>query len=320
MWIVRLALRRPYTFVVVALLIAVLGLLSIVTMPTDIFPNINIPVISVIWSYGGLSATEIQDRITTVVERAMTTTVSNIEHLESQSVRGNSVIKIYFQPNADVNAAVAEVTAICQTIIKPLPPGITPPLIIRYNAADVAVIQLSLGSKTLSQQEISDLGNNFIRTQLVTVQGAAVPVPYGGKSRVVNVDLDPDALYGRGISPDQVTNAIVHQNVIVSAGTAKMGSVEYDVALNSSPEVLSDLNKIPLRYANGATVYLRDVAFVHDGFTPQTNLVRMDGRPSALLPVLTSGSTSTLSVVQGVRNLMPKIQAGLPKSLKVVFL
>src|SRR4051812_30607871 len=320
MWIVRLALRRPYTFVVVALLIAVMGIVSIVTMQTDIFPGINIPVVSVIWTYGGLSPTEMQDRITTVVERAMTTTVNNIEHIESQSVRGTSVIKIFFQPGADVNAAEAEVTSICQTLIKPLPPGITPPLIIKYNAAGVPVIQTSLSSDTLSQQEISDLGNNFIRTQLVTVNSAAVPVPYGGKSRVVNVDLDPDALYARGISPDQVTNAIVAQNVIVSAGTAKMGSVEYDVALNSSPEVLSDLNQIPLRYANGATVYLRDVAFVHDGFTPQTNLVRMDGKPSALLPVLTNGSSSTLAVVKGVRNLMPKIQAGLPKSLKVVFL
>jgi len=320
MWIVRLALRRPYTFVVVALLIAVLGIGSILRMQTDIFPSINIPVITVIWSYGGLSPTEMQDRITTVVERAATTTVNNIEHIESQSVRGTSVIKIFFQPGADVNAAEAEVTSICQTLIKPLPPGITPPLIIKYNAAGVPVIQTSLSSDSLSQQEISDLGNNFIRTQLVTVNGAAVPVPYGGKSRVVNVDLDPDALYARGISPDQVTSAIVAQNVIVSAGTAKMGSVEYDVALNSSPEVLSDLNQIPLRYANGATVYLRDVAFVHDGFTPQTNLVRMDGKPSALLPVLTNGSSSTLAVVKGVRNLMPKIQAGLPKSLKVVFL
>ena len=320
MWIVRLALRRPYTFVVVALLIAVLGLLSIVTMPTDIFPNIDIPVISVIWTYGGLSPTEIQDRITTVVERAMTTTVSNIEHLESQSVRGNSVIKLYFQPNADVNAAVAQVTAICQSLIRPLPPGITPPLILQYNAADVPVLMLSLGSDQLSEQEISDLGNNFIRTQLVAVQGAAVPVPYGGKSRVVNIDLDPDALYARGLSPDEINAAILAQNVVVSAGTAKMGPIEYDVAINSSPEILSQLNEIPIRYVNGAMVYLRDVAFVHDGYTPQTNLVRRDGRHSALLPILTSGSASTLSVVNAVRSMMPRIQAGLPKSLDVSFL
>jgi CzcA family heavy metal efflux pump len=320
MWIVRLALRRPYTFVVVALLIAVLGILSIVTMQTNIFPSINIPVVSIIWSYGELSPTEMQDRISTIVERALTTTVNNIEHMESQSLRGTTVIKIYFQPNADVNAAEAEVTALCQSIIKPLPPGITPPLIIRYNAADVPVIQLSLGSNTLSQQEISDLGNNFIRVQLVTVQGAAVPVPYGGKSRVVNVDLDPDALYSRGISPQAVTSSILAQNVIVSPGTAKMGSIEYDIGLNSSPAAIDELNKIPLRYSNGATVYLRDVAFVHDGYTPQTNLVRKDGRPSALLPVLTSGSASTLSVVKGVRQLVPKIQAGLPKSLKIDYL
>ncbi|HWE95152.1 MAG TPA: efflux RND transporter permease subunit [Tepidisphaeraceae bacterium] len=320
MWIVRLALRRPYTFVVVALLIAVLGILSIVTMQTNIFPSINIPVVSIIWSYGELSPTEMQDRISTIVERALTTTVNNIEHMESQSLRGTTVIKIYFQPNADVNAAEAEVTALCQTLIKPLPPGITPPLIIRYNAADVPVIQLSLGSNTLSQQEISDLGNNFIRTQLVTVQGAAVPVPYGGKTRVVNVDLDPDALYSRGISPQAVTSSILAQNIIVSPGTAKMGSIEYDIGLNSSPIAIDELNKIPLRYSNGATVYMRDVAFVHDGYTPQTNLVRKDGKPSALLPVLTSGSASTLTVVKGVRQLVPKIQAGLPKSLKIDYL
>jgi len=320
MWIVRLALRRPYTFVVVAMLIAVLGIVSIVTMQSDIFPAINIPVVSVIWTYSGLSPTEMQERITTVVERAITTTVNNIEHIESQSIRGTSVIKIYFQGGADVNAAEAEVTAICQTLIKPLPPGITPPLIIRYNAADVPVIQLSLGSKTLSQAELSDLGNNFIRTQLVTVKGAAVPVPYGGKTRVVNVDLDPDSLYARGISPKEVNDAILAQNIVLSAGTVKMGSVEYDVAANSSPELLGDLNNIPLRYANGAMVYLRDVAFVHDGYLPQTNLVRRNGQGSALLPVLTSGSASTLSVVKDVRQIMPKILAGLPKSLNVDFL
>jgi CzcA family heavy metal efflux pump len=320
MWIVRLALRRPYTFVVVALLIAVLGILSIVTMQTDIFPSINIPVVSIIWSYGSLSPTEMQDRITTVVERALTTTVNNIEHLESQSFRGTSVIKVYLQPNVEPSAAEAEVTALCQEILKPLPPGITPPLVMRYNAADVPVIQLSMGSKTLSQQEISDLGNNFIRTQLVTVQGASVPVPYGGKTRVINVDLDPDALYARGISPQEVASAILAQNVIVSPGTVKMGPIEYDVATNSSPAVLADLNNIPLRYVNGTMIYIRDVAFVHDGYTPQTNLVRNNGRPSSLLPILTSGNASTLTVVKGVRQLLPKILAGMPKSLKVDFL
>src|SRR5712675_1206666 len=256
MWIVKLALRRPYTFVVVSLLIAVLGLMSIVSMPTDIFPDIHIPVISVIWSYGGLSATEMQERITTVVERAMTTTVSNIEHLESTSVRNNSVIKLFFQPGADVNAAIAQVTAICQTLLRPLPTGITPPLILQYNAADVPVLMISLGSDELSEQEISDLGNSFIRTQLVTVPGAAVPVPYGGKSRVVNID--PDALYARGLSPADISNAVLAQNIVRSPGTAKMGPIEYDVAINSSPEVLDQLNDIPIRYVNGAMVYLRD--------------------------------------------------------------
>jgi multidrug efflux pump subunit AcrB len=319
-WIVRLALSRPYTFVVVALLIAVLGVLAIAAMPTDIFPNVDIPVVSVIWTYGGLSPTEMQDRITTVVERAMTTTVGDIEHIESQTVRGTSVIKLYFQPGADVNAAVAQVTAICQTLIKPLPPGITPPLILRYNAADVPVVMLSLGSNSLSEQEISDLASNFIRTQLVTVQGAAVNLPYGGKTRLVNIDLDPDALYARGLSAQDVVNAILTQNLTVSPGTAKMGPIEYDIGVNSSPPALGQLNDVPIRYVNGATVYVRDVAFVHDGYSPQTNLVRRDGRPSVLLPILVSGNASTLAVVKRVRDILPRIQAGLPKSLKVDFL
>jgi multidrug efflux pump subunit AcrB len=317
MWIVRLALRRPYTFVVLALLIAVTGVLSIATMPVDIFPKINIPVISVIWSYGALSPNEMQERITTIVERALTTTVSNIEHIESQSVRGTSVIKMFFQPGADINAAIAQVTALCQSVTRPLPPGITPPLILQYNASDVPVLMLSLGSTELSEQEISDLGNNFIRSQLVTVPGAAVPVPYGGKNRVVNIDIDPDALYARGLSAQEVLNATLLQNIIVTPGTAKMGPIEYDVGINASPETIEELNDIPIRYVNGALVFVRDVGFVHDGFNPQTNLVRRDGRHSSLLPVLTSGDASTLSVVSGVRQLLPTILAGMPKSLNV---
>jgi len=297
-----------------------MGGLSIVSMPADIFPKINIPVISVIWSYGNLSPTEMQDRITTIVERALTTTVSNIEHMESQSVRGTSVIKMFFQPGADVNAAIAQVTALCQAVTKPLPPGITPPLILQYNAADVPVIMISLGSDQLSEQEIADLGNNFIRTQLVAVQGAAVPLPYGGKNRVVNIDIDADALYARGLSAQDVLTATLAQNVIVTPGTAKMGPIEYDVGINSSPELLKELNDLPVKYVNGALVYVRDIGFVHDGFTPQTNLVRRDGRHSALLPVLTSGDASTLSVVSGVRKLLPTIMAGMPKSLTADFL
>jgi len=320
MWIVRLALSRPYTFVVMSLLIAVMGGLSILTMSVDIFPKINIPVVTSIWSYGGLSPTEMQDRITTIVERALTTTVNNIEHIESQSVRGNSVIKMFFQPGTDVNGSVAQVTALSQTVIKPLPPGITPPLILQYNASDVPVLMLSLGSDQLSEQEIFDLGNNFIRSQLVTVEGAAVPLPYGGKDRVVNLDIDPDALYARGLSPQDIVNTLLRQNIVVAPGTAKMGPIEYDVAIDSSPAALGDLNNLPIKYVNGTLVYVRDVGFVHDGYQPQTNLVRRDGRHSVLLPVLTSGSASTLSVVSAVRNLMPTIMAGMPKSLKLDYL
>src|SRR6184192_194456 len=320
MWIVRLALRRPYTFVVLALLIAVLGIVSVVSMPIDIFPAINIPVVTVIWSYSGLSPTEMQDRIVTTSERAFTTTVNGIEHLESIALRGTAVTRLYFHPNVPIEAAIAQVNAQAQQIVRVLPPGIFPPLIIQYNAASVPVLLASLSSDQLPEEQLNDLGNNFIRTQLVTIQGASVPVPYGGKLRVVNVDIDPDALYARGLSPQDVTNAILTQNVILPAGTAKIGTREYDIATNSSPEFLNELNDIPIRYTNGAMVYVRDVAFVHDGFSPQTNLVRRDGRHSALLPILSNGSASTLTVVNQARQLMPKILAGLPSSLKVDFL
>jgi multidrug efflux pump subunit AcrB len=320
MWIVRLALRRPYTFVVLALLIAVLGVVSIVTMTVDIFPAINIPVVTVIWSYSGLSPTEMQNRIVNVTERAFTTTVNGIEHLESVSLRGTAVTRLYFHPHVPIEAAIAQVNAQAQQIVRILPPGIFPPLIIQYNAASVPVLLASLSSDVLPEQELNDLGNSFIRTQLVTIEGASVPLPYGGKLRVVNVDIDPDALYARALSPQDVGNAILAQNVILPAGTSKIGTREYDVAINSSPVILNDLNKIPIRYVNGAMVNVGDVAFVHDGFSPQTNLVRKDGRHSALLPILSNGSASTLTVVAKARALMPKILAGLPPSLKVDFL
>src|SRR5438132_9056340 len=286
MWIVRLALRRPYTFVVMALLIAVLGIFSIVTMTVDIFPRIDIPVVSVIWSFSGLSPTEMQNRIVNVTERAFTTTVNGIEHIESVSLRGTAITRLYFQPNTPIAAAIAQVNAQAQQIVRILPPGIFPPLILQYNAASVPVLLASLSSDQLSEQELNDLGNSFIRTQLVTIQGAQVPVPYGGKVPVVNVDIDPDALYARGLSPQDVTNAILAQNVILPADTAKIGTREYDIAINSSPVILNDLNHIPIRYVNGAMLHVKDVAFVHDGFNPQTNLVRRDGRHSALLPIL----------------------------------
>ena len=320
MWIVRLALRRPYTFVVLALLIAVMGVLSIFSMPMDIFPRINIPVVTVIWGYGGLSPTEMQNRFVTTTERAFTTTVNGIEHIESVSLRGTAVTRIYFQPNVPVAAAIAQVNAQAEQLLRVLPPNIYPPLIIQYNAASVPVLMASLSSDQLPEQQLNDLGNSFVRTQLVTIPGAAVPLPYGGKSRVVNVDLDPDGLYARGLSPQEVTNAISNQNVILPAGTAKMGTREYDIAMNGSPALLDELNRAPIRYVNGAMVYVGDVAFVHDGFQPQTNLVRRDGRHSAMLPILSNGSASTITVVDGVRQMMPKILAGLPSSLKVDFL
>src|SRR5437016_3340147 len=273
MWIVRLALRRPYTFVVMALLIAVLGVVAIVTMTVDIFPAINIPVVNVIWSYTGLSPTEMEGRIVTVTERAFTTTVNGIEHLESVALRGVAVTRLYFHPNVPIEAAIAQVNAQAQQIVRILPPGIFPPLILQYNAASVPVLLASLSSDQLPEQQLNDVGN-----------------------------------------------AIQTQNVILPAGTAKIGTREYDIAINGSPVILNDLNKIPIRYVNGAMIYVSDVAFVHDGFQPQTNLVRRDGRHSALLPILSNGSASTLTVVAQARQLMPKILAGLPSSLKVDFL
>src|SRR5438445_2065951 len=263
MWIVQLALRRPYTFVVLALLIAVLGILSIVTMTIDVFPRINIPVVNVIWTFSGLSPTEMQNRIVTVTERAFTTTVNGIEHLESVALRGVAVTRLYFHPNVPIEAAIAQVNAQAQQIVRILPPGIFPPLILQYNAASVPVVMASLSSDQLPEQELNDLGNSFIRTQLVTVQGASVPLPYGGKVRVVNVDIDPDALYARGLSPPDVSNAILTQNVILPAGTAKIGTREYDVAINSSPELLHDRNKIPVRHLNESLLSVGDVAVVH---------------------------------------------------------
>src|SRR4029077_8683296 len=248
---------------------------------------------------------------------AFTTTVNGIEHIESVSLRGTAVTRLFFHPNVPISSAIAQVNAQAQQIVRILPPGIFPPLILQYNAASVPVLLASLSSDQLPEQELNDLGNSFIRTQLVTIQGAAIPLPYGGKVRVVNVDIDPDALYARGLSPQDVSNAILTQNVILPAGTAKIGTREYDIATNSSPVVLNDLNKIPIRYVNGALVLVGDVSFVHDGLNPQTNLVRRDGRHSALLPILSNGSASTLTVVAQARELMPKILAGLPPSLKV---
>lgn len=317
MWIVRLALRRPYTFVVMALLIALLGGTAIATMPVDIFPYIDIPVVSIVWIYPGLPPDEMEKRMVTIFERAMTTTVNDIEHIESQSLSGVSVVRVFFQPNVKIDMAVAQVTAISQTLLRIVPPGTFPPNILKYDAASVPIIQLGLSSKTLNEQQVYDLGMNFIRTQLATVQGAAVPGPYGGKSRQVMVDLNLDQLYAKQLSPLDISNALNLQNLILPAGTAKLGDLEYQVKVNSSPVLVEQMNDLPIKVVNGATVYMRDVAQVRDGFTVQTNIVRTNGSRGALLTVLKNGQASTLSVVNNVKAILPKILAGLTPELKV---
>src|SRR5580692_3052548 len=315
MWIVALALRRPYTFVVMAVLIAILGVSAIISMPVDIFPYIDIPVVSVVWNYAGLSPEEMEKRMVTIFERSMTTTVNDIEHIESQSYSGVSVTRVYFQPDANIATALSQITAISQTLLKIFPPGTTPPSIIKYDASSVPIIQLGLDSKTLSEQELFDLGQNFIRTQLATIQGAAVPLPYGGKFRQVMVDLDPQQLFAKGLSPVDVSNALGNQNLILPAGDAKIGGIDYNIRLNSSPLVLNQLNDMPLKVVNGATVYLRDVAQARDGYTVQTAIVRANGSRGALLTVLRSGRASTLAVVNNVKAALPKILAGLTPEL-----
>jgi len=317
MWIVRLALRRPYTFTVMAILIVLMGIVTITRMATDIFPKIDIPVVSVIWSFPGVAPEEMEKRFVTVTERAMTTTVNDIEHIESQSYNGVSVIKVFFHEGAKVEAGVAQITSITQTLLRILPPGTTPPLILQYSASNVPILQLGLTSKTLSEQDLYDLGLNFIRTQLATVQGAQVPLPYGGKSRQVMVDLDPQKLFGKGLSPADVSNALNAQNVILPAGTEKIGDREYNVRLNSSPELLQTLNDLPIKQVNNATVYIRDVAHVRDGFAVQTNIVAQNRVRSALLTVLKSASASTLDIINRVKAALPRIKATLPPELEI---
>ena len=317
MWIVRLALRRPYTFVVMAILIAIFGAISVVTMATDIFPYINIPVVGVIWSYQGMSPDDMAKRVLTVAERAMTTTVNDIERMESTAYNGVGLIRVYMHPGTNVDLAVAQVTAISQTLLRSLPPGIFPPLVVQYDASSVPILQLGLNSNVLTEQELYDYGQNFIRTQLSTVPGISVPLPYGGKVRTVMVDLDPDALYGRHLSATDVSNSLGLQNLILPTGTAKIGTWEYLIQLNSSPELVSAINDVPIRTVNGAPVYMRDVAQVRDGYLVQTNIVRTNGNRSALLTILRHGGASTLSVVNGVKQLLPKIAATLPTSLHI---
>ena len=317
MWIVRLALRRPYTFVIMALLITLLGGVAIETMPVDIFPYIDIPIISVLFSYGGLSPEEMASRVVTVFERSITSTVNDIEHIESQSYNGVSVVKVFFQPGARVELAQAQITASAQTLLRAQPPGSFPPNIIKYDVSSVPVLQLGLGSPTLSEQQIFDLGQNFIRTQLATIQGTSVPVPFGGKFRQVMVDLDPEAMYAKGVSATDVSSAFNLQSLILPAGTAKFGNRDYQIKLNSSPRVLDQLNDLPVKVVNNAVVYMRDVAQVRDGASIQTGIVRVNGVRGALMTVLRNGRASTLEIVNDVKHELPKILAGLPPELHV---
>jgi multidrug efflux pump subunit AcrB len=317
MWIVQLALRRPYTFIVLGLLVLIIGPLSIMRMPTDIFPNINIPVVSTIWRYTGLSTEEMEGRIVSNYERAMSATVNDIARIESQTYNGIGVVKVFFHPTANLPASLAQIIAIAQTVIGGYPQGTTPPLILQYNASTVPILQLSLTSKTLAEHEIFDLANSFMRTQLATVQGAVMPYPYGGKFRSVMVDIDTRRLQARNLSPVDVVNAIDAQNLVLPTGSAKIGEFEYNIAMNGSPKTIAELNDLPIRTINGNTTYIRDVAQVHDGFQPQTNIVRHDGQRAVLVNILKYGTASTLDIVDRVKAELPKMQAGLPPELTI---
>ncbi len=317
MWIVRLALRRPYTFVVAALVLLMMLPYVLLRTPTDIFPSINIPVISVIWQYAGLNAREIEQRILYVHERSLSATVNDIEHIESNSYNGVGIIKVFLQPGANVDGGVAQITAVAQTVLRLMPPGQQPPLIIRYNAATVPILQYSLSSKKLSEQEVADLALNQVRIGLVNIPGAQIPWPYGGRLRTVVVDLDLSALKAKNLRPQDIVDAVSAQNLILPAGTAKIGDTEYTIETNSSPRVLDDLNNMPIKIVNGATLYLRDVAQVRDGFNPQTNIVRMDGQRGALITIMKSGSASTLDVVEKVKNQIPQVRKTVTPDLDI---
>src|SRR5438552_9494255 len=317
MWIVRLALRRPYTFVVMALAIILLTPVVLLRTPVDIFPDINIPVISLVWTYNGLQPQEMEQRITSNVERGVTTLVSDVEHIESQSLNGIAVIKVFFQPGANIQTALAQTAAISQTFLRFLPPGTTPPLVIIYSASTVPVIQLGLTSDTLSEQQLFDFGNNFIRTQLATIQGAATPFPYGGKQRLVSVDTDPAALQAKGLSAVDIVNAVATQNLILPTGTAKLGTLEYTVEMNGSPRTVNELNDLPVKTVKGATIYMKDVAHIRDGFSPQTNAVLANGQRGVLMSIYKTGNASTLDIVDKVKAMLIYNQGSYPEGLKV---
>jgi multidrug efflux pump subunit AcrB len=317
MWIVKIALERPLTFIVLALLLLILGPLAILRTPTDIFPNIDIPVVSVVWNYTGLPADDMNNRIVTGFERSLTTTVNNVEHTETQSLNGVGVVKVFFQPNVKIDMAVAQVTAISQTVLRSMPQGTTPPLVLVYNASTVPVLQFALSSKDLSETTIFDDANQIVRTFITSVRGAATPYPYGGKQRQVQVDLNPQALLAHGLSPSDVVTAIANQNLILPAGTEKIGDTEYSIKLNGSPQQIDELNNAPIHTVNGITTYIRDVAHVHDGSPPQTNVVRVNGQRAVLMSILKIGDASTLDIVDSLQGMLPAIRAAVPQNLQI---
>ncbi|WP_333990275.1 efflux RND transporter permease subunit [Burkholderia orbicola] len=317
MWIVNLALRRPYTFIVMAIMIVLATPLALMRTPVDVLPAINIPVISVIWNYSGFSATEMTNRITSVHERILTTTVNNIQHVESTSLPGIAVVKVFLQPGANVQTAIAQTVSSAQAIVRQMPQGATPPLVITYSASSIPVIQLGLSSKTLSEQSLADIALNFLRPQLITVPGVQIPFPYGGRTRVVAIDLDPQALQAKGLTPADIVNAVNAQNLVLPTGTAKMGQTEYRIDTNASADTVADISNLPVQTINGATTYLREVAAVRDGFAPQTNVVRQNGQRGVLISILKSGDASTLKVVSDLKALLPKVIPTLPEGLTI---
>ena len=317
MSLVQLALKRSYTFIVMAILILLATPFALLNMATDIFPEINIPVVSVIWTYNGLSAQEMGQRIAASSERGLSTVVNDIEHIESTSLNGISVIKIFFQPKANIQMAISQVVAAVQSQVRQLPPGITPPLVIKYSASSIPVIQLALSSPTLSEASLFDATINTLRPQLVTIPGVAIPFPYGGKIKVVSVDINNKELQSRGLGPSDVVNAINLQNLILPSGTTKLEESEYAVSLNSSPSTIAGLNELPVRTTNGVTVFIKDVATVRDGFQPQTNIVRQDGSRGVLLSILKNGGASTLDIVAGIKNKLPIAAESLPTDIHI---
>src|ERR1700752_982625 len=316
MWIVNLALRRPYTFIVLAIFILIAGVLSILSTPKDIFPSINIPVISVIWTYSGMAPRDVADHLTTPYERVLTTTVDNIEHIESESLYGIAVVKIFLQPNASVSRGIAQVTSVSQAVLTQLPTATTPPLVISYSATNVPVLMVGLSG--LSEQQLNDLGLNFVRPQLITVPGVGIPYPYGGKQRTVQIDLDYKALQGYGLTPFDIVNTINAQNLILPSGTQKVGLFEYQVGVNASPNTIEKLNAIPIKtLPNGTTIYIRDVAHILNGSTPQTNVVRFNGKRAVMLVVQKTGNASTLDIVRGIKDKIPALKQTLPPELNI---